>query len=429
MGYDPKPKKLLVKVLALFISMNAPAAWGDAFQSMSNQRNNLPGSRAAMMGGAFTSVADDSSASFYNPAGLSQLKGNRIELSATSYRNSELIYEETVNEQPFEERSQVIYPSFVGGTSKFDWITLGYSFMSLDARNIYQQDRYDDISMVDGVANSYSRTYQESSTYIWAGGSAAFRLSDNLSFGSSFFYYQRNIEFTSNEVITMNGGGIISISNTLKTLNTGASSVNGLLWKTPGFALGVSVKSALALSDRSMLYVDRIEFSDADADGDNEPTKASSAIRHRALNELNPTTYNFGMSGRPFYWLLLAADVHVHEGVRSRYKSRGGQDLHTTIDYSFGTAIGGETLTMMAGVFTNNSMFREPDPTVAGQPLWINYLGKTVGASWNFGGLRGQAGYIEQTGSGQAQIRSGDPDVQTVKGTAKTFIVGGTVPL
>lgn len=382
-----------------------------------------------MMGGAFTSVADDSSASFYNPAGLSLLKESRIELSATSYRNSELIYEETVNDEPFEERSEVIYPSFVGGTSKFSWITLGYSFMSLDARNIYQQDKYDNISAVDGVANSYSRTYQESSTYIWAGASAAIKLSDSLSFGSSLFYYQRNIEFTANEILTMNGGGIIAISDTLKTLNTGAASVNGILWKKPNLALGLSVKTAMAFSNRSVLFIDRIEFADADNDGDEEPIKTSTVIRHRALNELNPTTYNFGISGRPFHWLLLATDVHVHEGVRSPYKSRGGQDLHTTLDYSFGAAIGGETMTLMAGMFTNNSMFREPDPELSGQPLWINYLGKSVGGSWNFGGLRGQAGYIEQNGVGKAQIRSGDPDVQRVKGTVKTFVIGGTVPL
>jgi hypothetical protein len=39
------------------------------------------GARAIGMGGAFVAVADDASASFWNPAGLTQLKSNQIFLS------------------------------------------------------------------------------------------------------------------------------------------------------------------------------------------------------------------------------------------------------------------------------------------------------------------------------------------------------------
>jgi hypothetical protein len=426
MGYSRKKlNKTAVTLAALAGATLASPSFADALQSMANQRSSLPGSRAALMGGAFTAVADDSSASFYNPAGLSQIKENRLELSATSYRASELVYHQTVNEEPFQERSEQIHPSFVGGTSKFGWLTLGYSFMSLDARNIYQQDSFENISEVEGVTNTYSRTYQESSTYIWAGGSASIRLSDTLSFGSSFFYYQRNIKFTANEIVSLNGGGIININDTLDTVNTGASNVTGFLWKKPMFALGLSVKSARATSDKSTLHIDRIDF----VEGDSTPNHTSTTISHKALNELNPTTYNAGVAFKPTSWFLVSADAHLHEGVKSPYKPEGGHDLHSTIDYSIGTAIGGDTMTVMAGYFTNNSMFRSPDPNFSGQPLWINYIGKTFGLSWNFSGLRGQIGYVHQTGAGKAQIRSGDPDIQNVDGTVETVVVGGTVPL
>jgi len=404
---------------------HASCSYADALQSMANQRSSLPGSRAALMGGAFTAVADDSSASFYNPAGLSLVKENRLELSATSYRASELIYHKTVNEDPFQERSEMIYPSFVGGTSKFGWLTLGYSFMSLDARNIYQQDNFQNISTVDGVTNSYSRTYQESSTYIWAGGSASVRLTDNMSFGSSLFYYQRNIKFTANEIVSLNGGGIININDTLNTVNTGVSNVTGLLWKRQIFSAGLSVKTARATSDKSTLHIDRIDFTE----GDETPLHSSTSISHNALNELNPTTYNVGFAFKPTTWFLLSTDAHLHEGVKSPYKTEGGQDLHSTIDHSVGTAIGGDKFTLMAGYFTNNSMFKSPNPNFSGQPLWVNYTGKSLGLSWNFSGLRGQVGYVLQSGVGKAQIRSGDPDIQDVDGKVETVVVGGTVPL
>lgn len=419
-------KAAVLSTAALGICISS-TAFADAFQSMANQRNNLPGGRAAMMGGAFTAVADDSSASFFNPAGLALIKESRMELSATSFRDASIIYHETVNEKPFLERSNVIYPSFFGGTSRFDWISLGYSFMTLDSRNIYQQDKYENISEVDSVANSYSRTYQESSTYVWAGISAAFKLSENLSFGSSVFYYQRNIEYTASEILSLNGGGFISIHDTLKTLNTGAATVNGFLWRRKSLSLGASVKLAVPYSNSSTLYVDRIEYL-GPASGQ-IPDKTSSVTQYGALNEMNPTTWNVGVAYRPWSWFLISADGHLHEGVKSRFKDQGGHDLHETLDYSLGTSIGGQAFSILGGYFTNNSMFREPNPEYAGQPLWINYRGRSTGMSWTIGGFSGQVGYIEQTGRGKAQIRSGDPDIQEASGTMKTFVISGKVPL
>ena len=45
----------------------------------------LPGARAAFLGGAFTAVADDGSAAWYNPAGLSQVPRFTVSLAADAY--------------------------------------------------------------------------------------------------------------------------------------------------------------------------------------------------------------------------------------------------------------------------------------------------------------------------------------------------------
>src|SRR5690606_4814963 len=132
----------------------------NAMASQANQRGMLPGGRPAMMGGAYTAVADDSTGSYYNPAGLSFTKDPRLEVSATAYSKSTVVYDDTVNEEPFSETSESIYPSFIGATARFDWLTIGYSFLTLDSRNVYQQNGYDDISSIGGAPHSYSRTYQ-----------------------------------------------------------------------------------------------------------------------------------------------------------------------------------------------------------------------------------------------------------------------------
>jgi hypothetical protein len=81
---EPKRGKgsfsLLGCLLFLFFSKN-PSAYA---QEVSYQ-DLIMGQRALGMGGAFTAVADDPTASFYNPAGLSQLQRLQLEVSLPVY--------------------------------------------------------------------------------------------------------------------------------------------------------------------------------------------------------------------------------------------------------------------------------------------------------------------------------------------------------
>lgn len=54
------------------------------------------GDRAIGMGGAYTALADDSSASWYNPAGLVHVSGNIFTISANVYQYKELTYTDFV---------------------------------------------------------------------------------------------------------------------------------------------------------------------------------------------------------------------------------------------------------------------------------------------------------------------------------------------
>ena len=67
------------------------------------------GARAVSMGGAFTAVADDASAVFWNPAGLSQLTDNQIYLSGDYPGGSGILVS---SNQPFN------WPLFIYGQVK-----------------------------------------------------------------------------------------------------------------------------------------------------------------------------------------------------------------------------------------------------------------------------------------------------------------------
>ena len=75
----PLVVKKLVKRLLVIIVAGAfliEAAFGSAFAI------NELGARAQGMGGAFTSIADDGSALFYNPAGIAFQKGLKLEMDS-----------------------------------------------------------------------------------------------------------------------------------------------------------------------------------------------------------------------------------------------------------------------------------------------------------------------------------------------------------
>ena len=64
----------MLAVMSLLLSLS-PVAWARGIFV-------TPGTKANMLGAAFVAVADDASAIYWNPAGLSQLKGRGVELSA-----------------------------------------------------------------------------------------------------------------------------------------------------------------------------------------------------------------------------------------------------------------------------------------------------------------------------------------------------------
>ncbi len=411
----------------ILLALAAGEGRADPFESQANQRNMLPGGRAAMLGGAYTAISDDASGSYYNPAGLVFSHDDRLEVSGTAYRSTRLTYEGAINDQPFEERSEVIYPNFFGGTARWGPLTLGYSYMTLDARNVYQQDKYDNIDTEEGTASSYSRTFLERSNLLWVGGTAALRFGEHLSYGGSVFYYQRNIEYVTNQLAIINGGGLQNIAGTLKTLNTGIAGVNGLMLNFQDFTFGLSIRTAMALSNRSRYIADTILF---DPDDESvEPTVTHIETKYKPYNELNPTTYTLGMAWHPAKALLVSTDVVCHEGVKSRYKRLGGHDLHTTFNYSLGVELTAGFLSLLGGVFTNNSMFRAPDPELARQPVHVDYKGVSGGISWNIGGLRGELGFVRQVGTGESQIITGSTAIQKTTGEISTYLISGKVPL
>lgn len=403
-------------------------AKADIWQAFGNQRNTLPGGHAALLGGAFTAVADDATASYYNPAGLGFLKNPRVELAGQAYRTAVTTYEDVIGDLPFSERSSTIYPSYFGGALRGQNLAFGYAFLNLDARNNYQRDNIQEgAGTSEDLGLDYTRSYQETSSYNWLGGAFALKFSNSWSLGAGVFYYQRDIRYTALELVTTSQGHVLTDAVTLASLNTGVAHVVGIMGHLGDFSIGLTVRSAVALSNRTTIAVDQVQYA-ANEDGEGgTATVARQEEKSEVYSDLNPRTWTLGLAYRPWSFLLVAVDALYHQGVSSPKDAR--YDLHNTVNGSAGIELDFSVLALHGGYFSNRSMYARPSRDAEEQPTAIDYIGTAYGISFNIKGIVGQLGLVHQSGVGQGQVRSGSLAVQDARAETRTYIISGNASL
>lgn len=138
--------------LALLVSLTAHSMAAHA--GPYNFSDILPGDRAMGMGGAFGAVADDSSALFYNPAGLALAVSSQVSASVNALQFTSREYQNLFNNRDsFYEQSQDIVPTFTGGVldlSKYgDSLHGAFNLQTLTQQSSNQNDilRRPDISL------------------------------------------------------------------------------------------------------------------------------------------------------------------------------------------------------------------------------------------------------------------------------------------
>ena len=173
-------------VLLAFIFFGSPVSHAET----TNKRLILPGARAQALGGAFTAVADDASASWYNPAGLGQLKGPGFSLTVNNYSRSHKDIAGMTTQSKIAENSSSIYPGFAGGYASLGGFTFGWSYFTLEQQNTDESQKLEIPASSTSSAFQYDRTELTSGNLIYAGLSGAFSMGV-VSLGVSEFYYRR----------------------------------------------------------------------------------------------------------------------------------------------------------------------------------------------------------------------------------------------
>lgn len=343
----PRRIPAVPSLLAGLAALAVPPARADLF----NHKIILVGDRGAALGGAFAGLADDATAAYYNPAGMTQLKHVKLNVSAqvVQFQKQQIRIAEDAY---IPYNSFNFSPSIASFSQRVGKYAYGFSIVT-PQNDLFRGEQSLEAAYRDtpedggpclqdpGYTPCFTKlnlSYSDVSKATLIGPSGAMEIGDDVSLGATLYgIHYTQLERTSYGGFNANyvDGNADDIARfhedlvvrSVSQTGLGVTASFGILVRLDqGFSFGVNA------SPGSMVWVDRVEEQRAEflenerlvhADTVRTPTRAE--IYDRTLRgrhtELSAPRIAAGVSWRPVDRLLLAAQTDWAMG--SLYTYRG----------------------------------------------------------------------------------------------------------
>jgi hypothetical protein len=312
------------------------------------------GARAAGMAGAFTAVANDSSAALYNPAGMVQSRGTEFSLSTNAYALVEERVSGSDARQPASFRAfpstfaVIKTPFFVDKDDPAPRHRYGFSILVTDSTTLSR------ISTADGAPIRLTR---ESETTTLYGISHSFRIAEDWMIGASAYLVERELVRFESAAHPLADGEFRLFRRELEGGHYSARLLAGVLWRPSNrFALGMTLRTPTRHLYGKLTLNELVKEPGVALE---ERTSERGLLVHRL-----PAGGTIGVSARPFTRLLVSIDVNAHAAA-GRYRALQTEDLEEWVDKKavVNAALGAELtvaehVPLRAGFFTDRSSQR-----------------------------------------------------------------------
>lgn len=418
----------------------------------------IPGDRAMGMGGAFAGVADDSSALYYNPAGLAFAGSSNLSASVNALQITKRDYQKLLdNKDSFFEQSQDIVPTFTGGVidlTRFSESLHGaFNLQSLTQQSSNQNDflRRPDISI-----EYFHRSAKSQISEILFGAGFGKRITRDLAFGISLGgkqsiqdqqIYQDVSSIIANPALVQLKDSSKTLFSTLTTNDRATASTLalemglGALWApAPSLSIGLSAHSDLLINQKLSSETDALAVfhfqdystpaaSDFEAKEGSEEEQVQAAIdrytnkvltrqtsnnRQNLLKSNSPTSFldesygtelgrirvRAGLAFFPSPRFVLSGDAVWHRNMTEWVANRDlvtddVLNFHQGSEYFFTPS-----LFMRQGLFTNFDA--RPEDLGAINPERIDFYGGSLFVGTQTADTQFSGGMIYQYGIGEA---------------------------
>lgn len=379
------------------------------------------GERAAGLAGAYTSISDDPSGLYHNPAGIIYNFENYFSLSANVYKTSKLTYKKAVSGQDYTMKSSGWVPNFFGATQNYGKMKFGFAILSPSTEVLDLDDKISDISSVANETQSVRRRLMRQYSVSLYGMGLAVEPIKDLAAGASLFLGQLTDKSINTQTQIFNG------SPDKYAINENFNDQNslflfpklGLQWMpAPKWSIGATAATTFTVYTNQKVRTSGAKLVNGQLPNgsNNDVTNHDTFEENYKPNVLSPYEFGLGTSYFPTKSLLFAFDLKYFSDDPS-FKSFKTVPV---VNVAFGAEwFASDRIVLRGGVYTNNANTPKLDASKMNQTPNVDYLGATAGITLESPGSSFTLCTQFSQGKGKGQILSNttvqqDIDASTV---------------
>jgi long-subunit fatty acid transport protein len=380
--------KSAIKIFLLFFSLFPVCS----LAAKTNYKNTLIGGRAALLGGAFTAIADDASAIFYNPSGISYIQGTSLSGSANVYTANGYTYEKTIGSQDWKRSSENLSPGYFGITKKSKRWAFGFGYAQTDLVKENQNEVFENVDAGAGTMNYYSLVLNTEDKHHLFGASASYFVSEKFSLGLTLSYSLRHYQRHQNQYSQYTNADTEHAFDFKEIKSKGFKPILGFMWSPADrWSVGIAVAKDLLLGQIT-------------EDVRNKLDKGSGVpVFVRQTNtgmDKTPVELSLGVALFSSPKLLFSFNLDY-------FKETSDQKVDV-INFSFGTEYYlNPSKALRAGVFTNRSNVKEFNSSARNLDPRVHIYGASAGMGFFTANTDLTAGMIYSRGEGEIQPFTG----------------------
>ncbi|MCX5789190.1 MAG: hypothetical protein NTX64_11895 [Elusimicrobia bacterium] len=337
----------------------------------STYQDVIVGERAAGMGGAFTALADDASAAYYNPAGLAAVGSQNLSLSANvmDYQGQRL--RGYFRGQDLRTNSVGFFPS--------DWYSVIHTTRATYAIAIIVPESVSATASADFSDPALRLKFdsrQSVQTYL-IGPAVGLALTPRLHAGAAAYLlygrYSNNFHGTITDPAT---GRVDELFQQITGYQVGAMGIAGLKYfLSDRVRLGLVLRTGAQPSHRD----DRLSIEYSDVSGPTGTfTRTGSEAKGQTYYSRIPWSTTMGAAYLPSPAWTLAADLSVYAGARTsaygtEYTNKATCNVNLGAEYA-----ATPSMPLRFGFFTNRSAAPGPTDGSEPQPGHVDQYGVTA---------------------------------------------------